>query len=389
MTGRDVYLDYAATTPVDAAVAEAIAGCLQLGGDFANPSSAHRFGRTAARRVELARDQVAGRVGAAPEAIYFTSGATESDNLALQGVMRACRDRGNHLITARTEHKAVLDTAAALEQRGCAVTYLDCDADGRIDPAAVEAAMRDTTVLVSIMHVNNETGVIHDIAALGETCRRRGVLLHSDAAQSVGKVELHLSEWPVDLVSLTAHKVYGPKGVGALYVRPDVPVAPLMFGGEQERSLRPGTLPVHQIIGMGRAYEIADPAVEGPRLAALQQRLWAGLAEIEGVRRNGSVAACSPHVLNVTFPGVCGETLRLAIGEIAVSAGSACNAETPESSHVLSAMGLSDVLAESSLRLSLGRPTTPEEVDYVVGRIRGEVESLRALATHAPAWCRS
>jgi len=387
MTTRDVYLDYAATTPVDAAVAEAMAECLDRDGNFANPSSAHSFGRAAARRVEIARAQIAERVGTAANTIVLTSGATESDNLALHGVMHACRERGNHMITARTEHKAVLDTATALERQGFAVTYLDCSSDGLIDPDALQAAITDATVLVSIMHVNNETGVIQDLDALGERCRRHGVLLHSDAAQSVGKVRVDADEWPVDLVSLTAHKIYGPKGVGALYVHPDVPLVPLMFGGEQERGLRPGTLPVHQIVGMGRAFEIADPAIEAPRLAALKARLWAGLSRIDGARRNGHAERCSPHVLNVAFPGVNGESLRFAIAEIAVSAGSACNAETPESSHVLSAMGLSDAVAESTLRLSLGRYTTAEEIDYVVGRITAEASQLRVLSASAPAWC--
>ncbi len=387
MTTREVYLDYAATTPVDTVVAEAMAECLERDGDFANPSSAHRFGRAAAQRVEMARVQIATRIGATADSIILTSGATESDNLALQGVMHACRERGNHLITARTEHKAVLDTAAALERQGFAATYLDCDSDGLIDPDMLEAAITDATVLVSIMHLNNETGVLQDLAALGERCRRHGVLLHADAAQSVGKVPMDVAAWPVDLVSLTAHKTYGPKGVGALYVRPGIPIVPLMFGGEQERALRPGTLPVHQIVGMGRAYEIADPTVEGPRLAAHQQRLWQGLSRIDGVRRNGHSERCSPHVLNVTFPGVNGESLRLAIAEVAVSAGSACNAETPESSHVLSAMGLSDALAESTLRLSLGRYTTTEEIDYVVERITAEAGRLRELSAGAPAWC--
>jgi len=389
MTTREVYLDYAATTPVDAAVAEAMAECLERDGDFANPSSAHRFGRAAAQRVEMARVQIAARIGGTADSIILTSGATESDNLALQGVMHAYRERGNHLITARTEHKAVLDTAAALERQGFAATYLDCDGDGLIDPDAVEAAITDATVLVSIMHLNNETGVVQDLAELGERCRRHGVLLHTDAAQSVGKVPLDIADVPVDLMSLTAHKTYGPKGVGALYMRPSVPLVPLMFGGEQERALRPGTLPVHQIVGMGRAYELADAAIEAPRLATLKNRLWDGLSKIDGVQRNGHAQRASPHVLNVTFPGVNGESLRLAISEIAVSAGSACNAETPESSHVLSAMGLSDALAESTLRLSLGRYTTAEEVDYVVERITAETSRLRALSASAPAWCSS
>lgn len=389
MTEREVYLDYAATTPVDAAVASAMAACLQRDGEFANPSSSHGFGQAAARLVEAARIKVAQRVGASAESIIFTSGATESDNLALQGVMWANRDRGKHLITARTEHKAVLDTAAALQRRGFSVSYLECDADGLIDPAALDAALTDATTLVSIMHVNNETGVVQDIPALGALCRKRGVLFHVDAAQSIGKIAVPAADWPVDLISLTAHKVYGPKGVGALYIRPGVSLEPVLFGGDQERGLRPGTLAVHQIVGMGKAYELADPAVEGLRLGALKERLWSSLATLGGARRNGRAEGSAPHVLNVTFPGVSGESLRLAIDGIAVSAGSACNAESLESSHVLSAMGLSDALAESSVRFSVGRYTTADEVDYVAGRVVAAVVQLRALAPSAPTWCTS
>lgn len=384
----EVYLDYAATTPVDPAVAEAMAECMQREGDFANPSSMHGFGRAAARRVEQARAQIAGRIGAQPEAVLFTSGATEADNLALQGAMWAHRERGAHLITALTEHKAVLDTAAALERRGHRVTFLDCDAQGLIDPAALDDAMTDETVLASIMHVNNETGVIQDIQALGEVCKSRGVLFHVDAAQSVGKLAMTVDDWPVDLMSLTAHKVHGPKGIGALYLRPGVTLAPIMFGGEQERGLRPGTLATQQIVGMGLAYELADPGIDGPRIESLRDRLWSGLAGIEGVRRNGHPGHSAPHILNATFPGVSGESLRLAIAEIAVSAGSACNAETLESSHVLSAMGLSDVLAESSLRFSVGRSTRAAEIDYTVQRVTAAVAELRSVAGGAPDWCR-
>jgi cysteine desulfurase len=389
MAGREVYMDYAATTPVDPSVAAAMNACLQRNGCFANPASSHRSGRAAARLVEAARMQVAQRIGAAADSIIFTSGATEADNLALRGIMSLSRDRGRHLITSRTEHKAVLDTAAALQRRGFQVSYLGCDSDGLIDPAALDEALTEETALVSIMHVNNETGVVQDIAALGARCRARGVLFHVDAAQSIGKIAVTASSWPVDLISLTAHKVYGPKGVGALYIRSGTALEPILFGGEQERGLRPGTLPVHQIVGMGRAYELADPDIEGPPLRELKERLWRGLAAIGGARRNGHAIRSAPHVLNVTFPGVNGESLRLSIDEIAVSAGSACNAQSLESSHVLSAMGLSDVLAESSVRFSLGRYTTAEEVDYVVGRVVAAVGQLRSLAPGAPAWCRS
>jgi len=387
MVARAVYLDYAATTPVDERVAAAMAECLERDGHFGNPSSTHRFGQAAARRVAAAREQIAQRIGAGTGSITFTSGATESDNLALQSVMLA--NPGRHLITARTEHKAVLDTAAALARRGVAVTYLECATDGLIDLNELDAAFTDRTALVSIMHVNNETGVVQDIEAVGERCRARGVLLHVDAAQSAGKLALDVARWPVDMVSLTAHKIHGPKGVGALYVRPPLSLAPLLFGGEQERSLRPGTLPTHQIVGMGAAYALADPAREGPVLDSLRQRLWAGLSALAGVRRNGHPTRSAPHVLNIAFPGVNGESLRHAIGEIAVSAGSACNADNPESSHVLNAMGLSPALAESSLRFSVGRYTTPEEIDYVLGRVAAEVGRLRQIAAGAPNWCKS
>jgi cysteine desulfurase len=387
MSPSEVYLDYAATTPVAAEVAAAMTECLGRDGVFGNPSSAHRFGRAAAHRVEAAREQVARRIGAVADTIVFTSGATEADNLALRGVMYAHGERGSHLVTVRTEHKAVLDTAAALERRGFRVSYLDCDAEGLVDPDDLAAAITDATVLVSVMHVNNETGVVQDVRALGEVCRSRGVLFHVDAAQSVGKLAVDAASWPVDLMSLTAHKVYGPKGVGALYARAGVALAPIAFGGEQERGLRPGTLATHQVVGMGKAYELADPAAEAPQLATLKDRLWHGLAAIDGTRRNGHAQRCAPHVLNVAFPGVSGESLRLVIEEIAVSAGSACNAETPESSHVLTAMGLSDALAESSLRFSLGRYTTPAEIDYVAGRVAEAVAQLRRVAAGAPEWC--
>jgi cysteine desulfurase len=387
MSERSVYLDYAATTPVDPRVAEVMAACLRSDRDFGNPSSAHCFGREAARIVAAARAEVAGRIGAPSESIVFTSGATEANNLALCGAARIRWDRGRHLVTARTEHKSVLDTAAALEQEGFSVTYLDCGADGRIDPAALVDALTDETTVVSLMHVNNETGVVQDIAALGAVCRERGLLFHVDAAQSVGKLELAVAAWPVDLVSLTAHKLCGPKGVGALYIRPGTVLAPILHGGDQERGLRPGTIAVHQVVGMGQAYALADPAVDGPHAAALTAQLWQQLSRIHGARRNGAGAELAPHVLNVAFPGVSGESLRLEIAEIAVSAGSACTAETLESSHVLTAMGLSDTQAESSLRFSVGRYTTDAEIDYVAVRVAEAVARLRALAPGAPLWC--
>ena len=387
MTKQSVYLDYAATTPVDPAVAAAMRECLELDGNFANPSSSHAFGQEARRRVEEARAQIAARVSAPPGTISFTSGATESDNLAIQGAMLAQRDHGRHLITSLTEHKAVLDMAAAMEKRGYQVTYLSCDSEGLIAPEQVEKAIKTDTTLVSIMHVNNETGVVQDIAAIGAICRSRDVLLHVDAAQSIGKVPVPLDEWTVDIVSLTAHKVYGPKGIGALYVRPGTRLAPLLHGGAQEGGDRAGTLATHQIVGMGRAYELADTEHEARELAELRDRLWTGLSAIDGVRLNGHPTQCSPHVLNVAFPGIDGESLRLGIAEIAVSAGAACNSAAPEASHVLSALGLSDALAGSSQRFSVGRFTEPADIDYAVERVTAEVERLRQLAGAAPAWC--
>ena len=386
MTRAEIYLDYAATTPVDPRVIEAMVECLGPEGDSANPSSSHPSGRRARDRVERARAQIARRVGAAPETLRFTSGATESDNLALLGTMAANRRRGRHLVTSRLEHKAVLDTAAALRDRGCEVTFVDHGADGVIDPVAVAECIRDDTVLVSIMHVNNETGVVQDIAAIGERCRQRGALFHVDAAQSTGKVPLKLDAWPVDLASLTAHKTYGPMGIGAVYIRKGVNVRPQIHGGEQEGGLRPGTLATHQIVGFGEALELADPDREGALLAERRDRLWKGLRAIEGTRLNGHPTQRSPHVLNVTFPGVQAESLQLAIAEVAVSTGSACNSDVPDPSHVLRAMGLSDALASATLRFSVGRFTSKAEIDHVVERMQTEVARLRELARGAPAW---
>jgi cysteine desulfurase len=354
--------------------------------EFGNPSSSHAAGRRARELVERARAQVAARVGAPPERIVFTSGATESNNLALRGVLSGRRER-RHLVTSRIEHRSVLDTARALEAEGVTVTYVDCDADGRVDPRRVAAAITPATALVSVMHVNNETGVIQDVAALGAICRERGVWLHVDAAQSAGKLPLELAAAPIDLCSLTAHKLCGPKGVGALYVGSGVGLAPQIVGGEQERGVRAGTLATHQIVGMGSAYELADPVLEGPRLAALRDRLWAELQSIPGARLNGAAAPRAPHVLNVTFPGVEGESLRLALRDLAVSAGSACAADSPEASHVLTGMGLSDALAGSSLRFSVGRLTTETEVDGAAARVAEEVARLRGVAKSAPVWC--
>ncbi|MFL2553338.1 MAG: cysteine desulfurase family protein [Candidatus Rariloculaceae bacterium] len=386
MTERRIYLDYAATTPVDPNVAAVMRECLESDGVFANPSSSHALGKRARTRVEEARAMIAARVGAATETISFTSGATESDNLAIQGTMLANRHKGQHLITSITEHKAVLDTAIALEKQGFDVTYLTCGDDGRISLDQVADAIRNDTTLVSLMHVNNETGVLQDIGAIGELCRSRGVLVHVDAAQSIGKVPVPLDEWEVDVVALTAHKVYGPKGIGALYARPGTKLMPLLHGGAQVGGDRAGTLATHQIVGMGRAYELADTATEAPKLAALRDRLWSGLSAIDGVRLNGHPTECSPHLLNVAFSGVDGESLRLGIADIAVSAGAACDSATPEASHVLSALGLSNTLAASSQRFSVGRFTSEIEIDYVIRRVTAEVARLRGLANGMPDW---
>jgi cysteine desulfurase len=290
-------------------------------------------------------------------------------------------------VTSRIEHKSVLDTARALEAAGVAVTYVDCDAGGRVNPQAVAAAIGPDTALVSIMHVNNETGVIQDIAAIGAICRERGVWFHVDAAQSAGKVPLALGGAAVDLCSLTAHKLCGPKGVGALYVASGVLLAPQIHGGEQERGLRAGTLATHQVVGMGAAYELADPSAEAPRLVGLRDRLWAALRAVPGARLNGAVEHRAPHVLNVSFPGAEGESLRLALRDLAISAGSACAADSPEASHVLRGLGLSDPLAASSLRFSVGRFTTEDEIAAAAERVAAEVARLREVAKSAPRWC--
>jgi cysteine desulfurase len=385
MNSREIYLDYAATAPLDPRVATAMKECMER--EFGNASSLHAAGRRARALVEAARARVAARVGAASERIVFTSGATESNNLALQGVLRRSRNRRVHLVTSRIEHKSVLDVARALESSGVAVTYVPATPGGWVDPQRVVDALGDDTQLVSIMHVNNETGVIQDVRAIGEACRERGVLFHVDAAQSVGKVPLALADAPIDLCSLTAHKLCGPKGVGALYIAPRVTLVPQLHGGEQELGLRPGTLATHQIVGMGMAYELADPAREAPRFAALRDRLWRELAAIEGARSNGDPERRASHVLNVTFPGVDGESLRFALPDVCVSAGSACAADSPEASHVLTGMGLSDVLAGSSLRFSLGRFTTEDDVVTAAARVAAAVARVRSLARSAPAWC--
>lgn len=381
---KAIYLDYAATTPVDPAVADTMSEYLTASGSFANPSSIHSLGRQAAAATETAREQLANLLKVEPRELIWTSGATESVNLAVIGTARFRSAGGKHLITMPTEHKAATDTFAALEREGFEVSYLPPDADGLLPIESLASAIRNDTQLVSVMHVNNETGVIQDIERIGECCREMGVLFHVDAAQSVGKLPLDLSQLPVDLLSLTAHKFYGPKGIGALYIadRSGCHVEPLFHGGGQERRLRPGTLPVHQIVGVGEAASIAGTrqADDLPQLRALNERLWAGIGEIDGVLRNGSATESFPGILNVSVEGIEGESLLLALEPLCVGTGSACNSRSNESSYVLRALGRDDVLAQSAIRFSFGRETTTDEIDAAIACYTGAVSHLRAIA---------
>jgi len=381
-----LYLDHAATTPVDPRVAAAMAACMTQEGSFGNPASSHAFGDAAARLVETARAQVAAAVGASPQEIVWTSGATEADNLAIFGIARYYREYGRHIVTARTEHKAVLDPCRELERRGWRVTYLAPDNVGVIRPEQVAAALQPDTVLVSIMHVNNETGVIQDIAALSALCAAHGgARLHVDAAQSVGKIPVDFARLGADLLSLSAHKAYGPKGVGALVIArrgQGVHLEPLLFGGGQERGMRAGTLPTHQVVGMGRALELscAAPQLEAERVTPLRERLWQGLAALGGVIRNGDPEHSVPQLLNVSFEGVEGESLIAAVrGQIAVSTGSACTSAVREPSYVLRALGRDDQLCESSLRFGLGRTTCGQDIDTAVAVVAEAVSRLRRI----------
>ncbi|MEZ6961426.1 MULTISPECIES: IscS subfamily cysteine desulfurase [unclassified Aeromonas] len=383
-----IYLDYSATCPVDPRVAEKMMQCLTMDGLFGNPASrSHRFGWQAEEAVDLARNQVAELIGADPREIVFTSGATESDNLAIKGVAHFYASKGKHIITSKTEHKAVLDTCRQLEREGFEVTYLEPMPNGLFTLEMIENAMRDDTILVSMMHVNNEIGVIQDIKGLGELCRSRKILLHVDAAQSVGKVEIDVEAMKIDLLSLSAHKIYGPKGIGALYVRrkPRVRIEAQMHGGGHERGMRSGTLATHQIVGMGEAFRIAkeEMASEGQRVMALRQRLWDGLKDIEAVYPNGDLEQRVSGNLNVSFAYVEGESLIMALKDLAVSSGSACTSASLEPSYVLRALGLNDELAHSSIRFSIGRFTTEEEIDYAVKLIRDSIGRLREMS---PLW---
>lgn len=383
-----IYLDYSATTPVDPRVAAKMAECLTTEGNFGNPASrSHAFGWQAEAAVEDAREQVASLLNADPREIVWTSGATEANNLAIKGCAHFNQKKGKHIITSKIEHKAVLDTCRQLEREGYEVTYLVPDADGLIQPGAVSEAIREDTTLVSLMHVNNEIGTINDIAAIGEVCREHKVYLHVDAAQSAGKVEIDMETMKVDMMSLSAHKIYGPKGIGALYVRrkPRVRIEAQMHGGGHERGMRSGTLATHQIVGMGEAFRIArvEMADESQRVLALRNRLWHGISDMEAVHLNGSLEQRVSGNLNVSFAYVEGESLIMALKDLAVSSGSACTSASLEPSYVLRALGLDDELAHSSIRFSIGRFTTAEEIDYAIERVREAVNKLRELS---PLW---
>ena len=381
-----IYLDYSATTPVDPRVVDAMIPWLR--NHFGNPASrSHAFGWEAEKAVESARANVAALVNCDPRELIWTSGATESINLAIKGVAHFYKDKGRHLVTVKTEHKATLDTMRELEREGFEVTYMDVEPNGLLDFARLEAALRPDTILVSVMFVNNEIGVIQDIPAIGELCRSRGIVFHVDAAQATGKVVVDLAQLKVDLMSFSAHKTYGPKGVGALYVRrkPRVRLEAQMHGGGHERGLRSGTLPTHQIVGMGEAFRIArdEMATENDRIRMLRDRLWAGLSQIEQVYLNGDFERRVPHNLNVSFNFVEGESLIMAIKDVAVSSGSACTSASLEPSYVLRALGRSDELAHSSIRFTVGRFTTQEEIDYTVNLVTRQVARLRDMS---PLW---
>ena len=386
MSHLPIYMDYSATTPIDPRVVDKMIPYLRE--QFGNPASrSHAYGWEAERAVEEAREQVAALVNADPREIIWTSGATESDNLALKGAAHFYQSKGKHIVTVKTEHKAVLDTARELERQGFEVTYLDVQENGLLDLNAFKAALRPDTILVSVMYVNNEIGVIQDIEAIGEICRDKGIIFHVDAAQATGKVEIDLQKLKVDLMSFSAHKTYGPKGIGALYVRrkPRVRIEAQMHGGGHERGMRSGTLATHQIVGMGEAFRLAreEMAVENERVRMLRDRLLKGLTEIEEVYVNGDMEARVPHNLNVSFNFVEGESLIMAVKDVAVSSGSACTSASLEPSYVLRALGRNDELAHSSIRFTVGRFTTEQEVEYVINLLKNKIAKLRELS---PLW---
>jgi cysteine desulfurase len=381
-----IYMDYSSTNPCDPRVVDAMIPWLRE--HFGNPASrSHAWGWEAEAVVEKSREQVAALIGADPREIVWTSGATESNNLALKGAAHFYKTKGKHLITVKTEHKAVLDTCRELERQGFDVTYLDVQADGLLDLEVLKAAIRPDTIIVSVMFVNNEIGVIQDMVAIGEICREKGIIFHSDAAQATGRVDIDLATLPIDLMSLTSHKTYGPKGIGALYVRrkPRVRLEAQMHGGGHERGMRSGTLPTHQIAGMGEAYRIAKAEMheENKRIRMLHERMLNGLKDVEEVFLNGHAEKRVPHNLNMSFNFVEGESLIMGIKGLAVSSGSACTSASLEPSYVLRALGRSDELAHSSLRMTIGRWTTEEEIDYAVATIKENVAKLRDLS---PLW---
>jgi len=383
-----IYMDYAATTPVDPNVAKKMMQYLTMDGTFGNPASrSHRFGWQAEEAVDIARNQIADLIGADAREIIFTSGATEADNLAVKGAAHFYQSKGRHIVTCKTEHKAVLDTCRQLEREGYEVTYLSPKNNGLIDLETLQSALRDDTSVVSIMHANNEIGIIQDIENIGKICKKRNIIFHVDATQSVGKLSINVSQLPIDLMAFSGHKLYGPKGIGGLYVRrkPRVRLEAQIHGGGHERGMRSGTLPVHQIVGMGEAYRIARDVMptEMGRLKKLKMRLWDGLKNIEEVYLNGSLEHGVPNILNVSFAYVEGESLMMALKDLAVSSGSACTSESLEPSYVLRALGLNDELAHSSIRFSIGRFTTEEEIDYVIKLVHDSIGRLRDLS---PLW---
>ncbi|PIT77918.1 IscS subfamily cysteine desulfurase [Limnohabitans sp. G3-2] len=381
-----IYLDYGATNPCDPRVVDAIVPWLRE--HFGNPASrSHAWGWEAEAAVETAREQVADLIGADPREIVWTSGATESNNLAIKGAANFYKSRGKHLITVKTEHKAVLDTMRELERQGFEVTYMDVQADGLLNMDALKAAIRPDTILISVMFVNNEIGVIQDVTAIGNLCREKGIVFHVDAAQATGKVEIDMTQLPIDLMSLASHKTYGPKGIGALYVRrkPRIRLEAQMHGGGHERGMRSGTLPTHQCVGMGEAFRIAklEMAQDNAKARALHDRLINGLSDMEQVFLNGHATQRVPHNINMSFNFVEGESLIMGIKGLAVSSGSACTSASLEPSYVLRALGRSDELAHSSLRMTIGRWTTEEDIDYAIQTIRENVAKLRDLS---PLW---
>ncbi|MDP5146701.1 IscS subfamily cysteine desulfurase [Shewanella sp. ULN5] len=383
-----IYLDYAATTPVDPRVAEKMVQHMTMDGVFGNPASrSHRYGWQAEEAIDIARNQVADLINADHREIVFTSGATESSNLAIKGIAHFYHKKGKHIITSKTEHKATLDTCRQLEREGYEVTYLEPDANGIIPVSRLEAAMRDDTILVSIMHVNNEIGVVQDINSIGELCRAKGIFFHMDAAQSAGKLPLDVQETKVDLISISAHKMYGPKGIGALYVRrkPRIRLESQMHGGGHERGMRSGTLATHQIVGLGEAAAIAkqDMQQDGSRIRRLRDKLWAGINHIEETYINGDAEQGYCGIFNVSFNFVEGESLMMALKDLAVSSGSACTSASLEPSYVLRALGLNDEMAHSSIRFSIGRFTTDEEIEHAIKVITESIDKLREMS---PLW---